>query len=390
MINYILNIIGLILIIKWFKIQILDFKGFKNKTDYFKLKRFKSIIITFFLLLIPVLVINYTSIESNYHIDNQKYKDNKYLFSLLVSFFISAVWFVYIYRLDIFNKEKKRHLFFVFILSCVFTIFAQYPYEIIHSLGLVKSNNLFDDFLYSVFGIGFIEETIKLIPLLIILKFSKAIDEPYDYILYASIAALGFSFVENTMYLNNYGLHIINARALYATVAHMTFSSMIAYGMFLVKYKKTKVYPIIILLVFYFLAMLSHGFYDFWILNKTLVNFKGLTTLFLLTTIHIWFVMKNNTINSSNYFNDNQIVNNDKLKIYLIISLISIFMFSYVFVAFKWNSTEANLFFVKSVHIYGYVIFYLIATLSKYRIVKGFIKPFKLNFKYFIPKKKQV
>jgi RsiW-degrading membrane proteinase PrsW (M82 family) len=389
MIKYLLDIIGFILIVKWFRVQRNDFKNLKNKSEYFKFNRFKSIFIASLLLLSPILIINFTSIETSFHITDKSLRKNNVLYAYLISFLISTVWFLYIYKLDIFNKEKKRHLIAIFLLSCAFTLLTNYPYEFIHSLGFVNRQEFWPSLAYSIFGIGFIEETIKFISFLIILKFTKAIDEPYDYILYASIAALGFSFIENAMYLNNYGLHIISARALYATVAHMTFSSIIVYGLFLIKYKKTKIPAPIIFVLFYFLAIFAHGFYDFWLINKSLTKFQGLTTLFFLATVHIWFVMKNNTINTSNYFNTSKSINNDRLKIYLIISLISVFMLSYIYVAFKFNSKQANKFLIKSAITYGYIIFYLIATLSKFDVIKGLVKPFRLNISFFIPKSRK-
>jgi len=387
MVNYILNFIGLILIIKWFKNHINDLKTLKNKRMFFKVSRFKSVFITLIIILIPVLIVNFTKIEELNHITDETLKNNNYIYAIVVSFLITLIWLIYIYKLDIFNKEKKRHLFAILLLSSLFTLFAEFPYQFIHNLGFTDSENPMDSFIYTVFGIGLIEETIKLIPLLIMLRFTKAIDEPYDYILYISASALGFSLVENAMYLHQHGLEIINARALYATVAHMTFSSMIGYGLFLIRFKKTKIPAILVFLLFFFFAIFSHGFYDFWLINKAVSKFNGLTTLFLLTTVHIWFSIKNNTINTSNFYDNNKTLNNDKLKVYLIISLVSIFMLSYIYVAFKWNSKEANNFFVKSAFVYGYIIFYLIATLTKFDLAKGVLKPFKWSLRFFVPKK---
>jgi RsiW-degrading membrane proteinase PrsW (M82 family) len=387
MINIALNIIGFVLIIKWFRNHVKDYKSLENKLHFFRIKRFKSILISSIIIIIPILIVNFTTLESTNHISDKTLNDNKFLFAIIISFLISLVWLVYIYRLDIYNKEKKRNLLLIIFLASVLTSFAEIPYHFIHSLGFTDAKNPIDSFIYSVFGIGLIEETVKFIPLLLILWFTKAIDEPYDYILYASASALGFSFVENAMYLNQSGLEIINARALYATVAHMTFSSMIAYGLFLIKFKKTRYPALFVFPFFYFLAIFSHGFYDFWLINKAVSMFSGLTTLFFLTTVHIWFSMKNNTINTSNYYDNAKGVNNDYLKIYLIISLLSILMFSYVYVSLKWNSSTANIFFTKSIFTYGFIIFYLIATLSNFSLIEGFIKPFKLSFNYFIPKK---
>jgi RsiW-degrading membrane proteinase PrsW (M82 family) len=387
MINIALNIIGFVLIIKWFRNHVKDYKSLENKLHFFRIKRFKSILISSIIIIIPILIVNFTTLESTNHISDKTLNDNKFLFAIIISFLISLVWLVYIYRLDIYNKEKKRNLLLIIFLASVLTSFAEIPYLFIHNLGFTDAKNPIDSFIYSVFGIGLIEETVKFIPLLLILWFTKAIDEPYDYILYASASALGFSFVENAMYLNQSGLEIINARALYATVAHMTFSSMIAYGLFLIKFKKTRYPALFVFPFFYFLAIFSHGFYDFWLINKAVSMFSGLTTLFFLTTVHIWFSMKNNTINTSNYYDNSKGVNNDYLKIYLIISLLSILMFSYVYVSLKWNSSTANIFFTKSIFTYGFIIFYLIATLSNFSLIEGFIKPFKLSFNYFIPKK---
>jgi len=383
-----LDVIGVILIFKWILQQFADFSISSNKIDFFTLKRFKSLLLVILIIGIPLLIINTTAIEETFHLSENQINENKLYYSIGVSFCISLIWLLYIIKLDVFEKEKKRYIALILLLSIVVTFFSEIPYGVIHKLGFTDSELPAYSFLYSVFGIGFIEETIKFIPFLILLKFTKAINEPYDYIFYASATALGFAFVENAMYLNNYGLNVINARALYATVAHMTFSSVIAYGLFLIKFKKTTFHPMLVFISFYLLAMLSHGFYDFWLINKAVSSFEGVTTLFFLATVHIWFVMKNNTINSSNFYNKEISIDNDKIKIYLIISLLSIFMSSYLYVAFAWNAQEANNFFLKSIFAYGYIILYLIATLSRFNLIHGIIKPISLSIKILFPKLK--
>ena len=87
-----------------------------------------------------------------------------------------------------------------------------------------------------VFGIGVIEEFVKFVPFLIILKFTKIINEPIDYIMYASLSALGFAFVENFNYFDDGSINIIHSRALTASIAHMVFSSLVVYGLILAKY----------------------------------------------------------------------------------------------------------------------------------------------------------
>jgi RsiW-degrading membrane proteinase PrsW (M82 family) len=385
-----LNIIGFILIIKWFKEQIRDYKSIESKQDFFVFKRFQSVFYVLMILTIPLLLINYTDIEVANHLPIDSLKKNHHFYAIITSLFISLVWLRYILKLDIFDKEKKRYLILIFILSTSFTLLARFPYSFIHNMGITDSTtNTLQSFIYSIFGIGLVEETIKFIPFLILLRFTGAIDEPYDYILYASVSALGFAFVENSIYLNNYGLHIIGGRALYATVAHMVFSSTLAYGLFLIKFKHTKIHPVLTFIAFYLLAIFFHGFYDFWIMNKSVSAFSGLTTLFLLLGVHLWFKMSNNTINASNYYSKEKTLNNDGLKKYLTFGLLSILMFSYLYIAFKNNSKEANSFLLESVFVYGYLIFYLIATLTRYDIMQGVLLPIHINLKNIIPQKKK-
>jgi len=375
-----LDVIGVILIFKWILQQFTDFSTSANKINFFSLKRFKSLLLVTFLIGIPLLIINTTAVEDIFHLsDDNQLQEHKLFYCIGVSFCISLIWLLYIIKLDVFEKEKKRYIALILLLSIVVTCFSEIPYGVIHKLGFTDSELPAYSFIYSVFGIGFIEETIKFIPFLILLKFTKAINEPYDYIFYASASALGFAFVENAMYLNNYGLSIINARALYATVAHMTFSSVIGYGLFLIKFNKTNLPSVIVFIGFYLLAMLSHGFYDFWLINKAVSSFEGITTLFFLATVHIWFVMKNNTINNSNFYNRDVRIDNDKIKMYLIISLLSIFMSSYIYVAFAWNAQKANTFFLKSIFAYGYIMLYLIATLSRFNLIHGILKPIRVS-----------
>jgi RsiW-degrading membrane proteinase PrsW (M82 family) len=292
---------------------------------------------------------------------------------------------MYILKLDIYEKEKWKHIAAIFAMSFVTAYGCDFLYPLFRSFGFDLNGNVVNDFIYCIFGIGFIEETVKFIPFLIMLKFTKAINEPYDYLLYASVAALGFAFAENILYLKNYGIHIATGRAIYAAVAHMTFCSTVTYGLLLKKYRFTKYPTFLVFLLFFFIAMFVHGFYDFWLINEYVSDYKGITTVFFLITIHLWFSMKNNAISISPFHNEQEKINNDHLKHYLVISLTSIFMFSYVYVFLLFGKYEAYNFFWRNAISYGYVIFYLIMSFSSYNIIKGVFKPLGIPFHFIVP-----
>ncbi|MCB0779423.1 MAG: PrsW family intramembrane metalloprotease, partial [Flavobacteriales bacterium] len=87
--------------------------------------------------------------------------------------------------------------------------------------GMALTGDLWDDLVYSVVAIGLVEEVVKLLPYLLIWRLTRQVDEPFDHLLYGSIAALGFAFMENTLYLESTRLTAVTGRALLASVAHM-------------------------------------------------------------------------------------------------------------------------------------------------------------------------
>ena len=381
-----LNLIGFCILVFWLFNTAKSFFTSTKKSTFFTWKRFKYPTLVSLIIGVPYVLINYTPLLNSVTIPLLDFQESTFLFNTLLAILISGVWIYYITRLDIYEPERWRDILLVFVLAIFTTYLCDVLYPIVHSFGLVHTVDPFSDFIYCVFGIGLIEELVKCIPLFVVLKFTKAVNEPYDYILYASLSALGFACAENIRYFNNYGFEIINARTFYAAVAHMTFSSTVAYGMLLHKFRFTKLPFLVVFTAFFGIAIVAHGFYDFWLINPSVADFNGITTLFFLITIHIWFVMKNNAINISNFYNASIELNNDKLKHYLVVSLTGIFTLSYVFIALNYPKLQAKVFFIQSIQIYGYVIFYLIASFSKFKVIKGYLRPFQVPFNILIPK----
>jgi hypothetical protein len=95
--------------------------------------------------------------------------------------------------------------------------------------------------------------------------------------------------------------------------------------------------------------------------------------------------MKNNLINLSNYYADDIKVDNEHIKFELVRNLLGVVGFLYAFVAITEDLNYANLVLQKAVVVYGYIIIYLVVTLSKFDVIKGYLKPFQVPFKIFIP-----
>jgi RsiW-degrading membrane proteinase PrsW (M82 family) len=299
------------------------------------------------------------------------------IWGAIAALIIMCSWMMFLRKLDIFEIEKWKHVIITMLLGMLFS-FLTYPLSDFDNLifGFKLNGDLINDFFYSVIGIGAIEEFVKIVPLLLMMRFTKAVNEPYDYIKYASLSALGFAFVENLIYFSENNLHIIHGRALTAVVSHMFDSSIIAYGIILNKYKRHK-NPYINFIIFFTLASISHGFYDFWLINKSASTFSILTTIFLIVSMYMWNSFKNNALNHSDFYDKEKSIDNEKLQDYLFYSLAGVLLFEYIALAFKYCPSVANNGLLSSIFSGTYLIFFLSVNLSKFSIAKGKWAPIK-------------
>ena len=299
------------------------------------------------------------------------------IWGAIAALLIMCSWIMYLRKLDIFEVEKWKHIIITVLLGMVFS-FLTYPLSDFDNLifGFKLNGGLINDFFYSVIGIGAIEEFVKIVPLLLMMRFTKAVNEPFDYIKYASLSALGFAFIENLIYFNESNLHIIHGRALTAVVSHMFDSSIIAYGIILNKYKRHK-NPYLNFIFFFALASISHGFYDFWLINQSANTFSILTILFLLVSMNMWNSFKNNALNHSDFYDKDKSIDNEKIQDYLLYSLAGVLLFEYIALAFKFGPSVANRGLLSSLYSGTYLIIFLSGNLSKFSITKGQWAPIK-------------
>lgn len=180
--------------------------------------------------LIILFFINLISINSDY-------------ITAIISAVIFPILFIFfLQKIDVFERDELKDIFYVFIFGCVASFFlAQIIYVPIRDY-MVPENQC-SDVMTCFFSVALPEEIIKIIPFVIVLKYRKFVDEPIDYLIYASASALGFAFMENIFYI--YGSAdkgaIVAIRSFLPLVMHMVTSSIFAFGIFLyMNSRKTK------------------------------------------------------------------------------------------------------------------------------------------------------
>lgn len=299
--------------------------------------------------------------------------------NFLAGFLILLVWFIFLVQLNVFKKNNWAGYLLIFFLGTSFSYlcFPLYDfYDLV--LGFSRNGNVGNDLLYCILGIGVIEELVKIIPFLLVLRFTGFIKEPIDYLIYASISALGFAFAENLGYLSREGIDVIRGRALTATVSHMFDSSLIAYGLVLAKYRYIKS-QILYFFIFFGLAAFTHGFYDFWIINETVRIFSMITLLFMLVCLLFWITFLNNALNNSPFFTYNKNVNSDFLRKYLTSSVLGIIMVQYALSAWEQGAERANMELSVSLVSTAFFTFFYASNFSYFDLIKSHWEPVSLH-----------
>ena len=139
-------------------------------------------------------------------------------------------------------------------------------------------------FLVSFGIIAIIEEISKYIVITIMCFKNKYFKNPYDAIMYAVCISLGFAFVENIMYINNYGMGVAISRAIFSIPAHASFGIIMGYYLGVSKLCRDKGEANASALTRYsafFIPLIFHGFYDF-LLN---FNTESIYIIFLIYVI---------------------------------------------------------------------------------------------------------
>jgi len=224
------------------------------------------------------------------------------------------------------------------------------------------------DLVYCVFGIGLFEETAKMIPFLLVLWLTREINESIDYIIYASVSALGFAFAENLVYFNESGLAIMETRSLMSVLLHMVDSALVAYGLFLARYR-SRGNPVFYFLLFFFLACLLHGLFDFWILSEAVPKAGALLSFAIAIgaiALYRWMIV--NALNQSEYFRTAAVSQLGTMGRYLAIGFVGVIMFQYYVLAALFGPHLTLLRYADSYLILGLILLLLYKTLSHYEL----------------------
>jgi RsiW-degrading membrane proteinase PrsW (M82 family) len=223
------------------------------------------------------------------------------VYAAVAAFLIAFVYILFLRRMDVFEKEKRIYTLITFFLGCIFLFFVFGLQQIWPLQAMFSDEGTFLARLqFHVIAVALFEEIVKILPLLIMLSFRKVVNEPFDYIKYASVGAMGFATIENVIYFDRYSVEIVESRAFYTCIMHMFTSSVIAYQMMYSKYKLKKSSWLGFIPGFIF-AISIHGIYNALIGHDETYEIGIAFTIGLLI---LWGRIMNNALNQSPFFDE--------------------------------------------------------------------------------------
>lgn len=256
----------------------------------------------------------------------------------LAALLVLAIWLVYLLRLDIFDKRGNAWAVPPTLVAGMAMSLGAFLLSDLYRLSLQPTMGDWGAFVNAVVGVGAAEELVKIFPLLVILALTRIVREPYDYLLHASVSALGFAFVENLLYYDGTSPNIIHSRAMTAVVGHMFNSSLVAYGLVISRYRYPRLPAWLAFIASFSLAALSHGLYNH------LINTDNQTIfiLFFFFTTMVWTRMLNNSLNNSPSFTYDRKLKAGWIQFYLVIALTAVLIFEYLIIGWMLGPEVAN------------------------------------------------
>ena len=198
-------------------------------------------------------------------------------FSVYLAIIPSILLCLYVYRMDVVEKEPIHLLLILFFVGVLATVPARFFEQTLISVTGLETTNISDCFILAFFVIALVEEGYKFLVLLVSCWKNKEFNYRYDAIVYSVFISIGFATLENILYVQSSSYNVALWRGVISVPAHAFYA--IASGFFLgfakensIKHNRGK------MILFLFLAFLApvllHGIFDFLLLTENDVLFK--------------------------------------------------------------------------------------------------------------------
>jgi len=208
---------------------------------------------------------------------------------------------IYILRYDRIEPEPMgfvTRMLFIGILSVV-------PAALIEGIFLESSlfagDGLVQAGLQSFLVISPVEETMKLLVVMLFAWKSRNFNEPNDGIVYAAAVSIGFAMAENVLYVLGHGIGVGIARALTAIPGHAFTGVLMGRYIGMARFARSRSRRNADLAAALFLAWFLHGLYDTFVLSGTAWALMVIPMVVLYFVLGIRFLKKGRALSAQRW-----------------------------------------------------------------------------------------
>jgi protease PrsW len=216
---------------------------------------------------------------------------------ILVAVAPCAFWLWLIYKGDKYQPEPKLQIVKIFLLGAAVAI----PVSIIESLlypGSLQGKLALPIAAYVAFVVaGVTEEVAKFLSVRVGVYRSRFFNEPSDGLIYAAAAALGFAFMENIVYIINFGWQVVLLRGMFSNLAHVLFSALWGYPLILAK---LGIKPKGLVWLGLIGAITAHGLFDFLFFTESIFTWLVIPFFLIMVVVFILMLRHSNRISQFN------------------------------------------------------------------------------------------
>jgi RsiW-degrading membrane proteinase PrsW (M82 family) len=292
---------------------------------------------------------------------------------IIAALFMAFIWAAFLRKVDIFRPEKWMRIFIAFLFGCIGPFIVLGLHRILPQIhnSFYSSDPVFQVLSYFTINVGLLEEASKFICFLFLFfVFKKWFDEDINFIIYGSLAGIGFATVENCLYFNMHGVYLVYLRGLMCDFGHMAGTSIVA-AMLGLGLRKKSFYTILLPLLGLMIVSVLHGLYDAFLqLGGGFFGFIASALVFLLE-IELWAQYANNFLNRSHFYKNNIAIDRTTLQKFLIAAFILASLIQFAGLASE-DGFASGLSQHLSMLIFEVVLtFILVARLTRYTVKPG-------------------
>ncbi len=205
---------------------------------------------------------------------------------VLVTLFVSGIWFVIIGQMAGFQKDQLPlygAAIGLGVLSTVVTVYVVFLQEHVYGWLHDTPEDLMGGLIYCVAGIGLREELIKLLFFIPLVPWLRRRGNEMEVLVVASFVGLGFALEENINYFMADRGGSVVGRFLTANFFHVCLTGLIGYAFYrMVRYPKRLWEGF---LTTFLLMVAAHGAYDAFLMLDDLAEYAGLGSLIIMALL---------------------------------------------------------------------------------------------------------